>query len=71
LVPTRDQLGSFTERVRNAAGTRLIFTPASPILMKGGRIYDLQVQFKENGSLGALGKSPLYDRPLNVAQEGL
>lgn len=70
-VPTRDQLGFFIERVRNAAGTRSIFTPASPILMKGGRIYDLQVQFKENGGLGAQGKSPLYDRPLIVAQEGL
>jgi hypothetical protein len=70
-VPTRDQLGFFTERVRNAAGTRSIFTPSTPILMKGGRIYDLQVQFKENGGMGTLGKSPLYDRPLIVAQEGL
>ncbi|WP_140635948.1 OmpA family protein [Methylibium rhizosphaerae] len=69
-VTTRDALGSLTERVRNAAGTRCIFVPTTPIEVMGGRLYDLELQFKENGSDGALGRLPLFDRPLIVAQEG-
>lgn len=70
-TPTHEQMGTLVERVRNAAGTRSIFTPATPILMSGGRLYELQLQFNENGSAGTSGKTPLVNRPLTVAQEGL
>lgn len=70
-VPTHEQMGSLLERVRNTAGTRCIFTPNSPILMKGGRLYELELQLEENGSPGTAGKTPIYDRPLSHAQEGL
>lgn len=69
-VTTRDAVGGLTERVRNAAGTRCLFVPSSPIEVTGGRLYDLELQFKENGSDGAMGRVPLFDRPLIVAQEG-
>jgi hypothetical protein len=70
VTPTRTLLGTFIERIRNASGTRCIFTPNSPINMTGGRLYDIELQFKENGSDGAMGRMPVYDRPLIVAQEG-
>lgn len=63
-------LGTLSERVRNAAGTRSLFLPAAPIAMAGGRLYDIAIQFRENGSPGTQGSAPLLDRPLIVAQEG-
>lgn len=68
-VTTREALGTFSERVRNAAGTRSIFVPTSPIAVTGGRLFDLELQFQENGVDGAKGCVPLFDRPLIVAQE--
>ncbi|MDC0715773.1 hypothetical protein [Nannocystis bainbridge] len=70
LVTARALLASLTERVRNAAGTRCIFTANAPIAMTGGRIYDLELRFRENGSPGAIGAAPLVDRPLFVLEEG-
>lgn len=70
LVTLRASLASLSERVRNAAGTRSIFVPAAPIPMQGGRIYDLELKFRENGSPGAGGSAPLVDRPLFVLEEG-
>lgn len=69
-VTTTSALGSLAERVRNAAGTRLLFCAASPIAVTGGRLYDVQVAFRENGATGASGTAPLFDRPLVVFQEG-
>ncbi|HEX3135059.1 MAG TPA: hypothetical protein VHX44_15955, partial [Planctomycetota bacterium] len=69
-VTTRTLLGTFTERVRNASGTRSFFTATSPIAVTGGRLYDLELHFQENGLAGAMGRMPIYDRPLIVAQEG-
>lgn len=71
VVTTRSVLGTLTERVRNAAGTRSIFTPATPVQVKGGRLYDLELVFLEYGADGTTGRIPLFDRPLVVAQEGL
>jgi hypothetical protein len=70
LVTARTLLASLGERVRNAAGTRCIFTANAPIPMTGGRIYDLEVKLRENGSPGASGAAPLVDRPLFVLEEG-
>ena len=65
-----DSLGDLTERARSAAGTRSIFVPAAPIAMTGGRIYDLELTFRERGAAGAAGKTPLLDRPMLISQEG-
>jgi hypothetical protein len=69
-VTSHAALGTLTERVRNAAGTRSIFVPAAPIAMTGGRLYDIAIQFNENGSAGAHGSAPVLDRPLMIAEEG-
>lgn len=66
----RQVLASLSERVRNAAGSRAIFVANTPIPMQGGRIYDLEVRLRENGSPGAIGAAPLVDRPLFVLEEG-
>lgn len=72
LVTTtvRDALGSFAERVRNAAGTRSLFVPAAPIVVTDGRLYDLALQLNENGAPGATGIAPMADRPMMILQEG-
>ncbi|WAS94936.1 hypothetical protein [Nannocystis punicea] len=70
FVTTRTALASLSERVRNASGTRSIFIANTPIPMTGGRIYDLEVRFKENGNPGATGAAPMVDRPLFVLEEG-
>lgn len=70
VVTRRDQLGDFTERVRSAAGTRCLFTPASPIEVKDGRLYDLELQLRENGIDGGSGRAPIFDRPAMIWQEG-
>jgi hypothetical protein len=62
--------GAMSVRVRNAAATRMILTPTTAIQVKSGRLYDLELQFKENGVAGAKGRMTLFDRPLTVAQEG-
>jgi hypothetical protein len=69
-VTSHAALGTLTERVRNSAGTRSIFVPAAPIAMTGGRLYDIAIQFNENGSAGAHGSAPVLDRPLMIAEEG-
>ena len=69
-ITLRTALGSLTECVRSAAGTRAIFAPATPILMTGGRLYDLALQFSENGSAGAKGTTPVADRPMMLSEEG-
>lgn len=69
FVPVRTVLGSFTEQVRNTAGTRSIFRPNGTMTMSGGRLYDIELRFKENGNPGAAGSAPLFSRPTIVAQE--
>ena len=69
-VTKHTALGTLSERVRNAAGTRSIFVPAAPIAMTGGRLYDIAIQLLENGSPGASGSAPVLDRPLMIAEEG-
>jgi len=69
-VTKRVALGTLVERVRNAAATRLILTPAVPLAVATGRLYDLELRFRENGVAGAKGRATMRDRPLTVAQEG-
>lgn len=69
-VPVREVLGSFTERVRNAAGTRCLFVAAAPLAVQGGRLYELELQLRERGVDGSSGSVPLFDRPAVVMQEG-
>ncbi len=66
----RTSLGSFTEQVRNAAGTRSIFVPTAPIAMTGGRLYELAIHLLERGLPGAHGVAAIVDRPLMLAEEG-
>ena len=63
-------LGPLAERVRNAAGTRVLFLAAAPIALTGGLDYDLRLALQERGAAGPAGSIPLYDRPLIVFQEG-
>lgn len=69
-ITSRLALGPLAERVRNEAGTRMLFVPAVPIAVSGGRLYDLAVQLNEKGAAGASGIAPMTDRPMSVAQEG-
>ena len=69
-VTTHDALGTLAEVARSGGGTRSLFAPSAPIAMTGGRIYDVALQLRENGSPGTLGSAPLIDRPLMIAQEG-
>ena len=63
-------IGTLTERVRNAAGTRVLFLASAPIPHPGGLSYDLRMTMRERGVTGAAGSIPIYDRPLLVFQEG-
>jgi hypothetical protein len=63
-------IGTLTERVRNAAGTRILFLAPGPIPLSGGLAYDLRMTLRERGVDGAAGSLPVYDRPLVVFQEG-
>ncbi len=63
-------IGTLTERVRNAAGTRILFLASAPIPLSGGIAYDLRMTMRERGVDGAAGSLPVYDRPLVVFQEG-
>jgi hypothetical protein len=63
-------IGTLTERVRNAAGTRVLFLASAPIPITGGLSYDLRMTMRERGVTGAAGSIPIYDRPLLVFQEG-
>ena len=69
-VTSHDPLGTLTEVARSGGGTRSLFVPSTPIAMTGGRIYDVALQLRENGSPGTQGSAPLLDRPLMIAQEG-
>jgi hypothetical protein len=69
-ITLRGPLGSLTEQVRSTAGTRSLFTPPSPIAITGGRMYDVALQFAENGSPGASGITTLLDRPVMISEEG-
>jgi hypothetical protein len=69
-VTVRELLGGLTERIRNASGTRAIFVPALPILMGSGRLYDIELRLRENGTAGASGLLPMFDRPSIILQEG-
>ncbi|HVY14338.1 MAG TPA: hypothetical protein VHB27_03860 [Rhodopila sp.] len=69
-VTKHDPLGTLAEVVRSGGGTRSLLVPAAPIAMTGGRIYDVALQLRENGSPGTQGSAPLIDRPLMIAQEG-
>ncbi|WOF44566.1 hypothetical protein KNJ79_06495 [Sphingopyxis indica] len=70
IIQATEVLGSLVERVRNAAGTRLLFLATAPIPVTGGLTYDLLLQLNERGAPGASGTLPVYDRPLSVFQEG-
>jgi len=63
-------IGTLTERVRNAAGTRILFLAAAPIPLSGGLAYDVRMTMRERDVDGAAGSLPVYDRPLVVFQEG-
>jgi hypothetical protein len=63
-------LGALTERVRNSAGTRMLFVASSPIPVTGGLFYDLRLALQERGAAGASGTAAIFDRPLTVFQEG-
>ncbi len=69
-VKTTSALGTLVERVRNAAGTRMLFVASSPIPVTGGLFYDIALSFQERGSAGATGTTSIFDRPLTVFQEG-
>lgn len=70
LSDTPQLMANLSERVRNAAGTRSLFVPSAPVAMQGGRVYDLELRFRERGNLGTLARAPLVDRPLFVLEEG-
>ena len=63
-------IGSLTERIRNAAGTRILLCPTAPIAMDRGVNHDLRLELNENGVAGSAGGVPLNDRPTVVFQEG-
>jgi hypothetical protein len=69
-VTSHDPLGTLSEVARSGGGTRSLFVPSAPIAMAGGRIYDVALQLRENGTPGTQGSAPLLDRPLMIAQEG-
>jgi hypothetical protein len=69
-IKTTAALGTLVERVRNAAGTRMLFVASSPIPVTGGLFYDIALSFQERGSAGATGTTSIFDRPLTVFQEG-
>ena len=68
----RQQVGNaLQESVRNTAGTRILFTPGSTILPTDltSRLFELQMQFKENGADAATGVISIFSRPTIVVQE--
>jgi hypothetical protein len=67
---TTFSIGDLGERVRNAAGTRILFAAATPFALAGAQSYALDLTVRERGSTGASGQSPLFDRPMVVFQEG-
>jgi hypothetical protein len=69
-ITTTADLGALQERIRNAAGTRMLFVPAAPIAVSGGFAYDVQLAFRERGAAGTSGTALLFDRPASVFGEG-
>lgn len=69
---SRQRIGNaLKESVRNTAGTRILFTPGSTPLPTDltSRLFELQMQFKENGADAATGVISIFSRPTIVVQE--
>jgi hypothetical protein len=72
VTTTRKQFGSdLRAAVRNSAGTRLLFVAGAVAARPdtGGRLYDVALQLREHGALGASGVLAIFNRPAIVALE--